>query len=368
MGENLILITGDDLEQIRSKTALAVTDAAGDAPDEFSLDVIKENDDSTPLEVIGELIKSVQTPSFFGRKTICLQGCSFFDREGNQKDKGPLAEQFRALGKIISEGVPQDVFLILSGASLDSRKGLYKACQKSGAQIHSFKKIQLGGKWQQEVSQMIRQEASLKQLNFQYDAIEYLTEVIGPEVGRIKPELEKIACACGGLPQISYRDICDICTGNASTAFWAFSNALGERKLKDSFRAIDRILTQDKDPEGAVIGLLLQTSKHFRLLLKLKIFMQQNKLTPGTIGNFLKNLSATQKAELKGTELARMHPYRAGILAKNCALYQGPELLEAIRLFTETNRKLVSSAVSRRMLLEQLSLAIIKGKQPSTTR
>ena len=178
MSSNLVLITGDDEDQIRKKTNESISIAAGDTPDEFSLDILRESDDSTPTGLMGDLIKSIQTPSFFGQKTVCLQNCSFLDREGSKTDKSPLAREFHALADIISNGIPQDIILIISGTGLDSRKSLYKACSKANAEIHSFKKLQLSGKWQDQVQNLLRNAARDKNINLTGRAIEYLSEVI----------------------------------------------------------------------------------------------------------------------------------------------------------------------------------------------
>jgi DNA polymerase III delta subunit len=363
MSDNLVLIIGDDDDLIRKKTAEVTKAAAGENADEFSLDIIKENDNSTPIQLINDVIKSIQTPSFFGRKTICLQNCTFFDSEGAKTDKSSLSCQFRALAAIIAEGIPSDIFLILSGPGLDSRKSIYKSCTKAKAQIHNFKKIQLMARnWQEQVSGLIQQCARSKQLKLQRNALEYLVQVIGPETGRIEPELEKIHCACPHNNSISYNDIADICTGNSSTAFWAYSNALGERQLKMACKAIDNILQQSKDPEQAVMGLLLQTARHFKLLLKAKLFMQIAKIrNPNQVDSYLKNMPPADQAKFQNNEFSKLHPYRAKILATNAALFSGSELIDAVKTFTETNRKLVRSPVSRRLLLEQLTFAIIKG-------
>ena len=364
MSSNIILISGDDAEQIRKLTATAVKNMAGEQADEFSLDMIKESDDSTPLQLLSDLIKSIQTPSFFGTKTVCMGNCNFLDREGAKTDKSPLAVQFRVLSDLISDGVPQDINLIISGPAVDTRKSLHKACKKAGAQISILKKIQLMGKWEQQVSSMIQQASAQKGMRLARGAVDYLTKVIGTEVGRIEPEMEKIFCACGHLPQINYQDICDISVGNASTAFWAFSNALGDRNLQDTYRVIENLLHQTKDPDGTVMGLLLQTSRHFSLLLKGKIFMQQAKLkSPDAVKRFMDSMSAEQKEQFKNNEFAKLHPYRAMNMAKSAMKYSGPELIEAMRLLTQTNRQLVSSPVSRRLLLEQLAFAIIKGRK-----
>ena len=364
MNSNLILITGDDVELIRKKTTECIKKAAGEEADEFTLDVIKETDDSTPVQLLTDVIKSVQTPSFFGQKTVCLSNCEFLDQEGNKSDKAPIPRQIRALAELINEGVPSDIILIISGAGVDSRKSLFKACKGQNAEIHNFKKLQLTGKWKDQVTALIRQQAREKGLNLQHNAIEYLTEVIGPESGRINSELEKIACACIGKDSISLPDISDICVGNSSTAFWAFSNALGDRNLKLAVNAIENILHQTKDPESAVMGLLHQTAGHFKLLLKGRLFMQMAGLkSPDQVQQFLNNISAADKEKYKSNEFIKLHPYRALNLAKNALKYSGQELIEAIKLFTETNRKLVSSPVSRRLLLEQLATAVIKGKR-----
>lgn len=364
MNSNLILVTGDDEDLIRKKTAEAVKTAAGDTPDEFSLDVIKETDDSTPVQLLTDLIKSVQTPSFFGKKTICLSNCEFLDQEGNKTDNAPIPKAIRELADLISEGIPDDIILIISGKGVDSRKSLFKACKAQDATIHNFKKLQLTGKWKDQVTALIRQQAREKNLNLQHNAIEYLTEVIGTESGRINSELEKIACATIGKESVSLHDITDICGGNSSTAFWAFSNALGDRDLKLSMKAIDAILHQTKDPESAVMGLLHQTAGHFKLLLKGKIVMQMAGLkSPDQVQRFMNNLSAEDKQKYGNNEFIKLHPFRAFNLAKNAQKYTGQELIEAIRLLTETNRKIVTSPVSRRLILEQLAVGVIKGNR-----
>ena len=364
MSSNLILITGDDTELIRKKTAEAIKSAAGEEPDEFTLDVIKETDDSTPVQLLTDLIKSVQTPSFFGTKTVCLSNCEFLDQEGNKTDNAPIPKQIRALAETINEGVPSDIILIISGAGIDSRKSLFKACKGQNAEIHNFKKLQLTGKWKDQITAQIRHQAREKGINLQHNAIEYLTEVIGTESGRVNSELEKIACACIGKDSIGLADIADISVGNSSTAFWAFSNALGDRNLKLAIKAIEDILYCTKDPESAVMGLLHQTAGHFKLLLKGKLFMQMAGLkSPDQVQRFLNGISAADKERFKNNEFAKLHPFRALNLAKNAQRYTGQELIEAIKLFTETNRKVVTSPVSRRLLLEQLAVAVIKGKR-----
>lgn len=364
MSSNLILITGDDTELIRKKTSEALKTAAGEEPDEFSLDVIKETDDSTPVQLLTDLIKSVQTPSFFGKKTVCLSNCEFLDQEGNKTDNAPIPKQIRALAEMISEGVPADIILILSGPGVDSRKSLFKACKAQNAEIHNFKKLQLSGKWKDQVTALIRQQARDMGMNLQHNAIEYLTEVIGTESGRVNSELEKVACACMGKDSIGLPDIKDICVGNSATAFWAFSNALGDRNLKMAIQAIEDILYSTKDPESAVMGLLHQTAGHFKLLLKGKLFMQMAGLkTPDQVQRFLNSISDADKEKYKNNEFTGLHPFRALNLAKNAQRYSGQELIEAIKLFTETNRKLVTSPVSRRLLLEQLAISVIKGKR-----
>ena len=364
MSSNLVLITGDDEDLIRKKTNEVISIATGDNADEFSLDILRESDDSTPTGIMSDLIKSIQTPSFFGQKTVCLQNCTFFDREGSKTDKSPLSKEFQALAEIISNGIPSDIFLILSGARLDSRKSLHKACSKTNAEIHSFKKLQLSGKWQDQVQGLIRNAAQSKNLNLTGRASEYLCEVIGTETGRIDSELEKIICACSDKNTIDYIDIADICTGNASTAIWAFSNALGDRKLKNAYTAIDNILHQSKDQEGVLMSLLYQTATHFRTLLKLKLLMQQASLkSPDQLYSFIKNLTPQNKESFKDSEIIKMHPFRAKIMSQSAALFTGQELIKIINFITAANRKLVSSAIPRRMLLEQLALMIIKGNR-----
>jgi hypothetical protein len=92
--------------------------------------------------------------------------------------------------------------------------------------------------------------------------------------------------------------------------------------------------------------------------------MQQASLkSADALYGFLSNMSPENKEKFKGNEITKMHPYRAKIMAQSATRFNGQELIQIINYITIANRKLVSSAIPRRLLLEQLALMIIKGNR-----
>ena len=77
MDKNVILITGDDLATITTLAKQRVAGVAGESPDPFSLDIVRERDDQTAADTLNQLISSVLSPPFLnGHKTVWLQNFS----------------------------------------------------------------------------------------------------------------------------------------------------------------------------------------------------------------------------------------------------------------------------------------------------
>ena len=110
-------------------------------------------------------------------------------------------------------------------------------------------------------------------------------------------------------------------------AIWAFSNALGDRKLK-MYKAIDNIVHQSKDQEGVVMSLLYQTATHFRTLLKLKPLIRKP-LKPRSSLQLFENLTPQKKEEFKDNEIIKI-PFSSKIMSQSAGLFTGQELIKII--------------------------------------
>lgn len=357
---NIYLITGDDIAEIAHQAQLAVTKLAGDNPDEYSLDTYSESDEKAAESILSEVLISLKTPSFFGKKTVWLKNFTKFDKEGTTKDDDSLTKTMRLLSAFVKNDFPEDVNLIVSGTGLDPRKTFFKTFKDKGNLV-LCKKPDLGSyKWKEEVRGKISQRIREKDMPLKPIIVEYLVEVIGEDTARIESELEKLSCANSSLTDLTLEEVQELCPGNPATHFWAFGNALGQRNLKTAMNAIKHLLEKEKNPEGACIALCSNAAKDFKLLLHTKLFMHGMKIKNSSqVQSTLQNLSAQKKEEFADNALIKMHPYRAKLLAESAVKYSGSELIDAYDMVTDFSRRLVTTSTPGRMLLEQLAVKVI---------
>lgn len=358
---NVHCITGNDINRIHDEAKRLVRKLVGDDPDDFALEVYRQSDDRAPEETLGDAIGAILTPSFLGgTKTVWLQHFDRFDADAGKagiKRREPLSILFGKLADCIADSFPDDVVLVLDGPGLPKRSALYKACAEHGS-LQEYDKPDLKARgWQQRMGGILREEAETRGITLTRPIIDYLIEVVGVDTGRAGQELEKILCFAGERPTLG--QVQEICVGNREAVYYALTNALGDRSLDGAFRAASRLLDNSKTPESAVIGLARQAAGFFRTLLDVKVLMFHWKVRPEGLEARVKRCTDQEKAQFEGNAIFDMNPYRAKMLAKQAANYSGPEIQAAIHSLAEADPRLVASGISRRLILENLIIAIV---------
>jgi len=372
MADNVILITGDDEPTIETEARKLVREIAGDEPDAFALEIVREKENATISDLIHEVVRAVLSPPFLGgRKTVWLQNFHGFDREGSQKDTSPEASAFRKLAELIGKGIGDDMVLIMNGPDADQRKALCRACKAHGVlRIHRKPDIRQSRTWQGDMRQLVTKAAEDKGVALPRDVLGFLVDALGTDTARVDSELEKLICYCGGPDApITLDAVEEVCLAEGETVSWAFTGAIGDRRPGQAIQHADTLLRQEKDPEGAVMGLLVQTQRHLRNLLEVKVFMHRSKIrAPGAVQDAIKALSDEDKAafEREGLDIVTYNPYRVLKLAESAVRYGGTELVKGIIATRDAYRKCVSSTSSNRVVLENLVLRICGPQRGDT--
>ena len=367
MDKNVILITGDDSPTVETLARQRIAEVAGEDPDPFSLDIVHERDDQTAVETLNQLISSVLSPPFLGgRKTVWLQSFSAFESEGTKTSTGPAATAFRKLAEIIAEGLPGDIVLVMSGSGVDQRKALFRACKAEGEIVLCPKPDVRDRQWQAKMASLVRSAAASKGIGLPEEVAAYLVAALGTDTGRIDGELEKLVCYCGGVDQpITLQAAQEVCQAEGEAVSWALRDALGTRDGKEALRLVDVLLRREKDPEGAVLGLLFQIANGFRHLLQIRVFMQGRRIrNAGQVRGAVQGLTDEERAGClnDGLEFVTFHPFRVGTLAGQAMNYNGQELVRAIVQFRDAGWKCVSSSLSKRVILEELIVSLVRRR------
>ena len=361
---NVFLVTGNDEFQIAAKARAIVREHAGENPDAFALDTVLESDDQGPLEALNQFIRSLLTPSFLGgRKTVWLKGFSAFSED---KKSGPLAKPFERLCEIVEAGVPPDVVAVMSGPDADPKRRLFQACEASGQVVVQSKPDVRARGWQEQVVALIVARAREKQIEIEADACELLMQTVGTDTPRIDCELEKLVCYIGQPARaVGVADVQLLCHGEGETVSWALQEALGARKVGDVLRVLDALLSQQRDEENAVHGLVLHMADYVRQLLQMKLFMFGAKIrSPAQVKREIFGMNpADQKVWYdQGIEVVTAKPFRAQMLAEASQRFTGPELVDGLIELRDVCWLCVSSTSSTRAAFERVLAGLCRQR------
>ena len=357
---NVFLVTGDDPAMIAVEAAKIVHRVAGEKPDAFALDIVREHEGAEAIEVLRQVLRSVQTPPFLGtRKTVWLKGFSGFASESAAAvPKTPEAVALRELAERISKGVPGDIALVLDGPGADPGKPLASACRGGGELVLCNRPTLRQREWRHDMRVLLERRAADKGLKLPAAVADYLTDILGTDTARLEGELEKLICYIGGPDQpVTRADAEQVCVGEGEELPWALSNALGRRELEEALRLIRVLLEQAADEGDGARSLLGQTAKFYRELLQMKVFMVERGLrTPQAVVMALQGLSAEEKERCRaeGLAVAAGNAFRGRPLAEQAEGYSGAELIAAVRTVRDAYLRCITSSVGERAVLEDV--------------
>jgi len=357
------LVTGDDEATIETETQRLLARVAGPAPDAFSLDVVRDRSGASATDLLREVIRSLKAPPFMGgHKTVWLQNFSLFGSEGTARSKGPEAQAFRELADLIEADLSHDVYLLMNGPGADPKKRLATVCAAKGGLVLCPRPSIRSREWQQQMRALLERNASDKGLALPRDVADFLVDAIGTDTGRIEGELEKLICYIGGPDKpVTRHDAEQICISQGEEISWALSDALGKRDAAEALRVVGVLLQSQRDAAQGARSLLAQTARYYRELLQAKVFMASRRLSnPRSVQNELRDLSPEDRDRYveDGITIVGTNAYRVRLLAEQAAIYQGAELIEAVRALRDAYLKCITSSVSERVALEEVIIRV----------
>jgi len=189
-----------------------------------SFDMLSSEQEKTAFDQILDVLNTV--PFFTGRKYVVIENSQKIAKKDLKKLEtylqGPSGSSVLALlyeGSLKKDA--KESFKGVKQISLDIREG--------------------------DMPAWIVEKAKLKGLNLSIDAAEYLVAVIGPDLGMLSTEIEKLTLV--GKPEIEKGDIAEIIEGKRIFGAFDLINAIRERDKEKVFR-IYSILRETEEPYG----------------------------------------------------------------------------------------------------------------------
>lgn len=314
-------------------------------------------------KVLVRLREALQTLPFFGgAKVVWLKNCNFLgdDRVASGKD---LAELLTRLAAELKAFTWDNVRLLISAGKVDRRKGLYKTLEKLGA-VEVFTALTVDDRdWQAKASETVAGKLRAAGRRIDYETLAEMVQMVGPDARALSSECEKLVLYTEGHPQIVMADVHAVVTRGRHARAFALGDALGERNTVAMLRRLDEELWAAKnDPRKSAIGLLYGLVSKVRALLFVREMLDAGWLRPAaSYQQFQPQLERVPADAFPADPRLNPLAMNAYILFKalpQAKKYTRNELVRALGLLLDCNRRLVSSSTDDAFLLQQTLVRI----------
>ena len=171
-------------------------------------------------------------------------------------------------------------------------------------------------------------------------AVGYIQEAVGRDLQGLYHELSKASLYIGKRERIELADVEGVVSEVRAATIFELTKAIGERDLKRTFRALERIW-EGGEPPLKILGMI---SRQFRHLLITKE-VQAN-------GGGAKEIKQ---------QIGVPNPYYLRELAAQAKGFSQGALQRAMKTLWETDLRLKRSSLSKRLLLEGLVITLCKS-------
>lgn len=218
-----------------------------DGPAEFNFDRL-EGDTATP----GALWDAVGTlPVGAARRLVWLR---------------EPAGRGRALADVLpdvlrAQGSDARSVLVVTAGAVDRREKWVRAFAEAGALVECE-----APRERRALVDFVRREATRLQVPLESEAAERLVELVGPELLRLRSELEKSALLAGCGRGVTLEHVSRAVADLAEEPIWELTDAIGDGRAGDALAGLAKLLAAG----GAPPVLLGALAGHFRRLLRLR--------------------------------------------------------------------------------------------------
>ena len=361
----LALICGDDEFAVkkRAKEIFQTWSEESGGMDHEIIDAAVSNSGDA-LNALAKLREAIQTLPFFGSaKVVWLRDCSFLGEERAASAQAVM-ENLSDLAAELKNFKWQGVRLLISAGKVDRRKAFFKALEKIGT-VENFDALSADDKdWAERAEMTVRTAVRERKKDISEEALAELVSRVGPNARQLENEIEKLALFTGNRQKIETKDVTAISSQNKNARAFALGDALGDRDLPRLLKRLDEELWEMKfDPQQrSGIGLLYGLISKVRAMLLLKEMLREGWVKPEMDYNRFKAQLARVPAENlpsdKRFNPLAINPYVLFKALPQTKKYSRDELVHAMDLLLQCNRRLVSSGLDKAFVLQQILVEI----------
>jgi DNA polymerase III subunit delta len=318
------------------------------------------------LRAVGKLREALQTLPFLGAgKVIWFQGCSFLgdDRTSQvQAVTEVLAELAAELAAFDWTGVR----LVISAGKVDKRRTFYRTLERLGTVEEQEGLSGSMRDWELRAEALVQDRLRRVGKGGEPGAVAALVGAVGPNLGQLLSEVEKLVVYAGQRERISATDVVAVAVRNKQARAFALGDALGERDLPRLLRALDEELWEARgERDGGQIGVLYGLIAKVRAMILAKELVAERWVRADRDYSAFKAQFETIAPERLGSDRRfnprLMNAYVVFRAAQQAGNYSRGELVGAIERLMECGLDLMSSGVSEGVVLQRALVDICLG-------
>ncbi|MGH7984182.1 MAG: DNA polymerase III subunit delta [Candidatus Udaeobacter sp.] len=359
---NIQAIVGSDEAEVKRVAAELAEKLTPPGAGDFGMEIIDgaaDNADQASARV-RSTIEALQTLPFFGAtKVVWLKNTNFLGDD--QKARSAAVQSaLEELSELLDRGIGSEVTFLISATDVDKRRGFYKTLVKR-ADVQVFDRLDSGrAGWEEEATEIVRQRAKKRKLQFDTDAIDLFVLLTGGDTRQIDNELEKLDTFLGKDRLVRVDLVRELVPLSRAGVIFELSSALATRDLELALTLVRRLLDHGESAVGILLVAIVPT---IRNLLLAKDLMERHGLrAPNSPFQFI---SAINRLPTKATEhLPRkkdgsINAYGLGIAAQHAHQFETNQLIEAMRACLEANIQLVTTQLDHELILTEVVVKLL---------
>lgn len=283
---------------------------------EFNFDLLQANE-TKGLQVVD---KAGMLPMMADRRLILVEGCEVWKKK-----------DLDAITKYV-EKPNESTTLVLLFNNADQRKKIFKISNANVMKL-SFLRPK---RW--ELNDFIAELVRDMKLRMNNEAIELIAELVGDDLTKVHQELEKLTLYKLGSNEISSQDVELLMGRTRQVTRWELNDFIGRRDLGATMTKMHDIMDCGEEP----ISLLSAINNCIKQLMGAKTLMTRGVRDKSRIASAL-----------------GVPPKIAESLMEQQKSYSDPELRRAFLLMKDTDFRLKSSGMNRRLIMDHLISQIL---------
>lgn len=260
---------------------------------------------------------------------------------------------------VLEKGLSPGVTMLLTAASVDSRKRLVKRLREIGDVVElEVERERTGALTAESAAAVIDRVLASHGKKLAPPAREALMRRVGGDPGALANEVEKLCLFVGDAPAIQRDDVEAVVRDLAGAWIFDFTEALAKRETARAVLLLRALLRAGDHP----LRLLATLHSHVRLLLILRECLDgpwRGRWKPGTrteaFGALVDLLDDAEKPMLKG-----MHPYRLSLNTGYASRMKREKLRQAVAQLADLDVRFKSSRGDPAMALETFVMELCK--------